>query len=251
MIIHGINAVTEALQEEKPNLQRILITRGRTNPRLQKIIDLARAQGTPVQFQPLESLNRKAETLRHQDVVAELSAATLVTLDEILEAKPTLILALDGVEDPRNLGAVLRTAEAAGAEGILLPQHHSCGITPAVVQVSAGAAMHLKIARIGNLVTTLESLKEQGFWVVGLDMQGKNSVREIDPSTKLVVVIGGEHRGVRPLVRQHCDFLVSLPMKGRVSSLNLSVAAGILLYQLMERAKSLQSRARSEGVEKV
>jgi len=234
MIIHGINAVTEALQDEKPNLERISITRGRTNPRLQKIIDLARARNIPVQFQPLEALTRKAETPRHQDVVAELSAGTVATLDDVLDGKPTLILALDGVEDPRNLGAVLRTAEAAGADGVLLPKHHSCGITPAVVQVSAGAALHLKIARIGNLVTTLEKLKEQGFWVVGLDMQGRNTVREIDPDTKLVVVIGGEHRGVRPLVRQHCDFLISLPMKGRVSSLNLSVAAGILLYQLME-----------------
>jgi len=237
MIVHGINAVTEAIQEEKPNVERILVTRGRTNPRLQNIIDLARARHIPVQFQPVEALTRKAETPRHQDVVAELSAGKLATLEEILEVQPKLVLALDGVEDPRNLGAVLRTAEAAGAEGILLPQHHSCGITPAVVQVSAGAALHLKIARIGNLVTTLESLKEQGFWVVGLDMQGRDTVREIDPDTQLVVVIGGEHKGVRPLVRQHCDFLVSLPMKGRVSSLNLSVAAGILLYQLMERAK--------------
>jgi len=237
MIIHGINTVTEALQEEKPNLERIFITRGRTSPRLQNIIDLARARQIPVQFQPLEALTRKADTPRHQDVVAELSAGTPATLEEILEGQPALILALDGVEDPRNLGAVLRTAEAVGAQGILLPRYHSCGITPAVVQVSAGAALHLRIARIGNLVTTLESLKEQGFWVVGLDMQGKNTVREIDPDTRLVVVIGGEHRGVRPLVRQHCDFLISLPMKGRVSSLNLSVAAGILLYQLMERAK--------------
>ncbi|MFB3906719.1 MAG: 23S rRNA (guanosine(2251)-2'-O)-methyltransferase RlmB [Acidobacteriota bacterium] len=235
MIIHGINTVTEAVREEKPNVERILITRGRSSPRLQNIIDLARARGIPVQFQPLEALTRKAETPRHQDVVAELSAGALATVGEILESHPQLVLALDSVEDPRNLGAVLRTAEAAGAGGILLPRHHSCGITPAVVQVSAGAALHLRIARVGNLVTTLETLKEQGFWVVGLDMQGKNTVREIKPGARLVVVIGGEHRGVRPLVRRHCDFLISLPMRGRVSSLNLSVAAGILLYQLMER----------------
>jgi len=242
MIIHGINAVTEALQEEKPNLERISVTRGRTSPRIQKIIDLARSRNIPVQFQPLEALTRKAETPRHQDVVAEISAGTVATFEEILEGQPSLILALDGVEDPRNLGAVLRTADAAGADGILLPKYHSCGITPAVVQVSQGAALHMKIARIGNLVTVLESLKEQGFWVVGLDMQGKNKVHEIAPDTKLVVVIGGEHRGVRPLVRQHCDFLISLPMKGHVSSLNLSVAAGILLYQLMERGQEQPRR---------
>ncbi|HXK60142.1 MAG TPA: 23S rRNA (guanosine(2251)-2'-O)-methyltransferase RlmB [Acidobacteriota bacterium] len=237
MIIHGINAVNEALQDQESSVGRILVTRGKANPRLQAIIDLARARGIPVQFQPREALTRKASTPRHQDVVAELAAARVQTLDDILKLEPGLLLALDGVEDPRNLGAVLRTAEAAGVAGVLLPRHHSCGITPAVVQVSAGAAMHLRIAQIGNLVTVLEALKQKGYWIVGLDMQGTNTVRDIDPDLRLVVVVGGEHRGVRPLVRRHCDFLISLPMKGRVSSLNLSVAAGILLYQLMERGR--------------
>ena len=231
MIIYGVNAVTEALEGDTA-IARIMITRGKTNPRLQQIIDTARKRGIGVLFEPLEALAHKAQTTRHQDVVAEVSEARLRSLDEILETSPRLLLAFDGVEDPRNLGAVLRTAEAAGVEGVLIPQRHSCGITPAVVQVSAGAALHLQIARIGNLVSSLEALKKQGFWVVGLHMDGKSRVEEIGPDTRLVVVVGGEHRGVRRLVREHCDFLVSLPMRGRVPSLNLSVAAGVLLYQL-------------------
>ncbi len=232
MIIFGVNAVTEAVQSNKPNLQRITITRGKSNPRLQRIIDLAREQGIPVLFEPLAALDSKAQKGRHQDVVAETAEIRLYSLDDIIESNPNLVVVVDGVEDPRNLGAVLRTAEAAGVQAVLLPQRHSCGITPTVVQASAGAALHLKVARIGNVVQALEKLKEAGLWVVGLDMEGPNRLEEIRADTRLVVVIGGEHRGVRRLVREHCDFLLALPMRGKVPSLNLSVAAGILLYQL-------------------
>jgi 23S rRNA (guanosine2251-2'-O)-methyltransferase len=235
MIIYGVNAVLEALAGERPQIERIFVTRGKTNARLQRIIDSAREHGIGVRFESIETLNRKAQTPRHQDVVAELSEGAVASLEQLLDANPTLLVALDGIEDPRNLGAVLRTAEAAGAQGIILPQRHTCGITPAVVQVSAGAALHLGVARVGNLVRTLEILKDRGFWIIGLDMSGKDQVREMERDRKVVVVIGGEHRGVRPLVRRHCDYLVSLPMRGKVSSLNLSVAAGILLYQLLER----------------
>jgi 23S rRNA (guanosine2251-2'-O)-methyltransferase len=236
MIIYGINAVTEALEGER-GIERILITRGKTNPRLQQIIDTARGQRIAVLFEPLEALSRKAQTTRHQDVVAEVAEVRLSSLDDVLAGQARLLLALDGVEDPRNLGAVLRTAEAVGVDGIMIPQRHSCGVTPAVVQVSAGAALHLKIARIGNLVSSLEDLKKEGFWIVGLHMDGKDRVEDISADTRIVVVIGGEHRGVRRLVQEHCDFLVSLPMRGRVRSLNLSVAAGVLLYQLTNRPK--------------
>lgn len=235
MIIHGVNAVTEALDEENSRVERVFITKGKSGPRLQAIIDAARGRGIPVLFEPAEVLLRKVRTARHQDVAADLSEGFVSSLEAILEGRPSLLVALDGVEDPRNLGAVLRTAEAVGAGGVLLPQRHTCGITPAVIQVSAGAALHLKVARVGNLVQALEALKQQGFWAVGLDMRGKDSPEALDPKLRLVVVIGGEHRGVRPLVRKHCDFLVSLPMRGRVPSLNLSVAAGVLLYRLMDR----------------
>ena len=233
MIIYGINPVTEALRSKSRPLERIWIRRGKANPRLQRIIELARSRGVPVRFESAEVINQKASTAPHQEVIAETSPIHYADLEAILQTEPRLLLLVDGVEDPHNLGALLRTAEAVGVGGVLIPERRSCTVTPAVVKSSAGAAMHLKISRIGNVVQALEKLKEQGFWVVGLDMQGENCVDEIDVSLPLAVVVGGEHRGVRRLVRKHCDLLVSLPMKGQVSSLNLSVAAAVLLYQVV------------------
>jgi 23S rRNA (guanosine2251-2'-O)-methyltransferase len=233
MNLYGINPVTEALESGKARLEKVYITRGKAGPRLQKIIDLARSRGVPLHFEPGEVLTRKAGTPKHQDVVADTGEIRYIDLERLLQRRPSLLLALDGVEDPHNLGAVLRTAEAAGVDGILLPQRRTSPVTPVVVKTSAGAALHLPICRVGNLVQALERLKQEGFWVVGLDMKGNTRVADIDPGLPLAVVVGGEHQGVRRLVAKNCDFLVSLPMKGRVASLNLSVAAGVLLYQLL------------------
>lgn len=232
MIVFGVNAVTEALQSETAKITRLLISRGKGGSRLQRLVDLARSRSVPVHFEPVEALTRKAETSRHQDVVAELAGAPYLGLDSLLQRRPTLLLLVDGVEDPRNLGAVLRTAEACGVEGVLLPERHSCGLTPVVVKASAGAAVHLAVSRIGNVSQTIQKLQGLGFWVVGLDMSGGNDLDAVDASGPLLVVVGGEDRGVRRLVARNCDFLVSLPMSGKVSSLNLSVAAGILLFQI-------------------
>ncbi len=235
MIIYGINPVIEALQSEASPPERIWITRGKSSPRMQKIIHMARRQGVPVHFEASGVIAKKASTDHHQEIVAEISAIPDTDLESILEAEPALLLLVDGVEDPRNLGALLRTAEAAGVGGVFIPNRRSCAITPAVFSSSAGAALHLRISRIGNVVHTLQTLKKRGFWVIGLDRQGEASVTQIDVSLPIVVVVGGEHQGVRKLVREHCDFLLSLPMKGKVSSLNLSVAAGVLLYQILLR----------------
>jgi len=202
----------------------------------------ARSHGIPVRFESAQVVTKKASTPRHQEIVAEISSIGYTDLENILQTKPALLLLVDGVEDPRNLGALLRTAEAVGVEGVFLPNRRSCAITGPVVKSSAGAALHLRISRIGNVVQTLEKLKKRGYWVVGLDTQGKGDLNEIDVSLPLVVVVGGEHQGMRRLVREHCHFLLSLPMKGKVSSLNLSVAAGVLLYQILlrrEREKDL------------
>ncbi|MGH9338644.1 MAG: 23S rRNA (guanosine(2251)-2'-O)-methyltransferase RlmB [Acidobacteriota bacterium] len=232
MIIYGINPVTEALKAQGRKIDHLLVTRGKSSPRLQELIDLARNRGIPVRFERPEVLDRLAETSRHQDILADVAAVAYSSFEDILETSPQLLLLVDGVEDPRNLGALLRTAEATGVGGVLLPERHSCGVTPLVVKASAGAALHLKTAQIGNVSQTLKTLKEEGFWTVGLDMSGRHRLQDLDPTLPLVVVLGGEHRGVRRLVREQCDFLVSLPMKGRVTSLNLSVAAGVLLYHL-------------------
>ncbi len=235
MIVYGVNPVLEALRSESAKVSRLTVSRGKAGGRLQQIIDLARQRSIPLHFEPPEALTRKAETPRHQDVIAELAGVGYHDLDDLLAKKPTLLLLLDGVEDPRNLGAVLRTAEACGVEAVLLPDRHSSGLTPTAVKASAGAALHLPVARVGNVARSLDLLKKAGFWTVGLDMAGKSGLGDLDATVPLVVVVGGEDRGIRRLVAEKCDFLVSLPMRGKVASLNLSVAAGILLFQIAEK----------------
>lgn len=233
MIVYGINPVIEALRCEHLRVERVFITEGKSGGRLASIRELAARQKVAVQTVTAQVIEKQAGSAHHQDVAARLSGDLTTDAQSLITSQARLLLLLDGVEDPHNLGAVLRSAEAVGVDGVLLPGRRSCGITPAVVKSSAGAALHLKTAVIGNAVQTLEELKRHGFWVVGLDMSGTTSPEELDTSLPLVVVVGGEHRGVRPLVRRHCDFLVSLPMKGKVSSLNLSVAAAVLLYQIL------------------
>jgi 23S rRNA (guanosine2251-2'-O)-methyltransferase len=167
-----------------------------------------------------------------------MAAAASEDLASVLERKPNLILLVDGVEDPHNLGAVLRTAEAVGVGGVVLPKRHSCGISAAVVKASAGAALHLPVARVVNVARALGQCKEAGYWTVGLDMGGAQSVSQLDTTLPLVLVVGGEDRGLRRLVKEKCDFLVALPLKGKISSLNLSVAAGVVLYQILEKRES-------------
>lgn len=235
MIIHGINPVTEALRSQDSPVERIWIAPGKSNPRLRRIVELAKSRGVPLEFKSAATMSERSGDLRQQEVTAEISSFHYSGLEEILKAESKLLLLVDGIEDPHNLGALLRTAEGAGVGGVFIPKRRSCTVTPAVVRASAGAAMHLRISRVGNVVRTLQSLKQKGFWVLGLDMRGENSLDEIDIDLPWVVVVGGEHRGVRRLLREKCDFVVSLPMRGKVSLLNLSVAAGVLLYQLLLR----------------
>ena len=232
MIIYGINSVQEALRSERCSLERIWIQRRNRGPRVKQILQKARKRGVPVSFESAKTLTRKASGNRHQDVIAQLSEIQYLNLETVLKMNPSLLLLVDKVEDPRNLGALLRTAEAVGVAAMVVPARGTCPVTAAVVKSSAGAALHLKIARVGNLVRAIQRLKDEGFWIVGLDMAGKNSIDEVDTQLPVAVLVGGEHHGLRPLVRKQCDFHISLTMKGQVPSLNLSVAAGVLLYQI-------------------
>lgn len=232
MIIYGINPIGEALRSTSPP-ERIWITRGKSNPRLRKILELAQSRGVPVRFESSQFITKKASTHQHQEIAGQISAIGYTDFESLWQSGASLLLLVDGVEDPRNLGALLRTAEAAGVEGVLIPTRRNCSVTPVVVKVSAGAAIHLRISRIGNVIHALEQLKKQGYRVIGLDVAGEDSVSEIDVDVPTVLVVGGEHQGMRRLVREHCDSVVSLPMKGKVSSLNLSVAAGVLLYEIV------------------
>jgi len=233
MIIHGIHPVTETLQSPDSLIEYIWMVPGKSNPRLQRIIELAKSRGVPIRLEPPTTTKQETGDLRRQVVLAKISSFHYSSVELILKTKPKLLLMVDSVEDPHNLGALLRTAEGTGVGGVLIPRRRSCALTPAVVKASAGAAMHLRISRVTNMVQTLNLLKQKGFWVLGLDTRGEKSVDEIDIELPWVIVVGGEHRGIRQLLRAQCDFLVSLPMRGKISSLNLSVAAGVLLYQLV------------------
>lgn len=232
MIVHGVHAVREALAADNPKVEKILIRRRNLNPRLREIVEAARHRGIPVHFEAASRPSAAHRRQRHSEVSAQVTGASPVPLERILREQPDLLLAVDGVQDPNNLGALLRTAEAVGVDGVLIPRRRSCSITPSVVASSAGAALHLKICRVSNLSRTLDELKQAGFWIVGLDSGGSTHLNQIDATLRLAVVVGGEHRGLGRLVRRQCDFLAALPMQGRVESLNLSVAAGVMLYHI-------------------
>ncbi len=236
MIVAGIRAVNEALRSSRSQVERVWVVKGGRGKRLQTVIDLARSLQVPVQFEPAPTISRIGKTARPPRVVARLGAIGTVPLEDVMDSN--LLLLADGVEDPRNLGALLRTAEATGVGGVVIPERRSCGLSSTVVQTSAGAALHLRLVRATNSVKALARLKQAGFWVLGLDLKGKEDLGQIDLTGPLVVVVGGEHSGLRPAVRGACDFLVALPMRGQVRSLNLSVAAGVVLYQIvLARAK--------------
>ena len=233
MIVCGINNVREALEASAASVEAVIVTRDRHNPRLQTIIDLCRHKSVPLRFQEARSLDRLAGDAQHQHIVARISALPSISLSQALEKRPQLLMLADSVEDPRNLGALIRTADATGVGAVLLPDRRSCALTEAVVQASAGAAFHVPVVRIGNSGQALDRLRAEGYWMAGLDMSGSAGLDQIDTSLPLVVCVGGEHQGLRGVIRKRCDFLVSLPMAGKVSSLNLSVAAAVLLYHIL------------------
>lgn len=242
--IYGLNSVTEALKARGRSFQWIGVARERHDLRLQRIIEECRRLGLPVRFLPHAELDRLAGNNGHQGVVAVTSAKQYSDLDDIVEAKRgthSLIVVLDGVEDPHNLGAILRTADAAGADGAVIPERRAAGVTGAVAKASAGASEHLPVARVTNISRTLEELKQKSIWVVGLDERAPQSYDALDYKMDCAVVLGAEGKGLHDLVRKRCDFLVSIPMLGKVPSLNVSVAAGIVLYEVVRQRKCAAS----------
>jgi 23S rRNA (guanosine2251-2'-O)-methyltransferase len=233
-ILTGIHPVAEALRAGTA-LDRILIAQGAGGPRLQEIIDLARRAGVPVRFEPRASLERLSGSSAHQGVVAMGAARKYADLEAVAES--SLLVVLDGVEDPHNLGAIVRTAHAAGAGAVIIPERRAASLTDVVAKAAAGALEHLPVARVTNVNRTLEELKERGYWIYGLDERGTESYDHVDYAAKCVVVLGGEGKGLHEQVRKHCDVLVRIPMAGKISSLNVSVAAGIVLFELRKRTR--------------
>lgn len=236
----GIHAVREAL-EAGSAFDRIVIAKGRQDSRIEEIVQLARARGIAVRFEDRVQLDRLANTRDHQGVVALAAARAAATLEDILEnanhsrGQQGLIVLLDGVEDPHNLGAIIRTALAAGAHGVVIPERRAAGLTDTVARASAGALAHLPVAKVTNLSRAMEELKEAGYWLVGLDEAADKSYTEVDYTSPTGIIMGGEGSGLHELTRKRCDFVVSLPTRGPVKSLNVSVATGVVLFEALRQ----------------
>jgi len=238
--IYGINAVTESLKARGCSFAWVGVAKERHDLRLQRVVDDCRRQGVAVRFVSRPELDRMAGNNAHQGVVAVTSAKQYNDLDDVVAAKRgqfSLVVVLDGVEDPHNLGAILRTADAAGADGVVIPERRAAGVTPTVTKASAGASEHLPIAKVTNIGRTLEELKSKNLWIVGLDERAPQNYDSLDYKMDCAIVLGAEGKGVHELVRKKCDFLISIPMLGKVSSLNVSVAAGVMLYEIVRQRR--------------
>lgn len=242
-LLWGWHSVWEALHRNARGLEEILVQQGKASPRLQQIIDAARAAGVPVRFVEANRMG-VSRHCRHQGVVARQTEARLCSPDELLEdcvagraGRPRLLV-LDSVQDPRNLGSILRSALAAGFTHVILGRDRSAPLSGTVAKTSAGAVAHLRIAQVVNLTETLKMLKARGFWIYGAVVEASAaSIYTVDFSGAICLVIGGEGKGIRPLVRSQCDHLVTIPMEAPFNSLNASVAAAIIMFEIVRCTK--------------
>ncbi|MFV9511680.1 23S rRNA (guanosine(2251)-2'-O)-methyltransferase RlmB [Tepidibacillus sp. LV47] len=234
--ILGKNPVYEALKSDR-SINKIYIAEGIQKSSLQKILALAKEKGVITQYYPKKKLDQMTENKNHQGIVASIAAYEYTELrDLVSEAKkanhlPFLVL-LDEIEDPHNLGSILRTCDVVGVDGVIIPKRRSVGLTPTVSKTSAGAIEYVPVSRVTNLAQTIDYLKDEGFWIVGTDAAADQMYHEIDYKMPVVIVIGSEGKGISRLVKEKCDFMVKLPMQGHINSLNASVAAGIILYEV-------------------
>jgi 23S rRNA (guanosine2251-2'-O)-methyltransferase len=231
--------VYEALASQRQPIERIHIAREAHSVKVKEILELARRQGVPVRKEERRLLDRMADGAVHQGIIAISAALAYADFEVLFQSENPLIVVLDGVEDPHNLGAVMRTAEACKASGIVVPERHSAPLSATVVKASAGASAYVPVVRVKNLVTAINEMKERGLWIVGVDTAGTQDWTAFDYKGPAALVLGGEHRGLRRLVREHCDVLVRLPMLGKIASLNISVAAGVVLYEVVRQRHAL------------
>jgi len=230
--LEGRQPVREALLANRP-INKLFLAKGAKD--LGPILDLARERGVVVEWTHRAKLDKLSGGRIHQGVIAQVAPYHYAELEDLLTAEEPLLLILDGIEDPHNLGSLLRTAESVGASGAVIPKRRAAPITPTVEKAASGALAHLPVARVSNLAQTIDALKEHGLWVVGCDMDGEQTLWEADLTGSLAVVVGSEGSGVSRLVKEKCDFIVRLPMLGKISSLNASVAGGIVLYEVMRQ----------------
>jgi 23S rRNA (guanosine2251-2'-O)-methyltransferase len=234
--INRLNPLLEILQSSPQRINKIFIQKARYQQKISEIIHQAKVRKIPYVLVPKQKLDKLAEN--HQGVVAFLSPKEFSSLEDIMAgAEVPFLVLLDGVEDPQNLGAIIRTAEGAGADGIILPERRSVGLTEAVSKVSAGALEHMKIARVKNLVSALDDLKKQAVWMVGAEGGRKEYWYEFDYNLPVGLVLGSEGRGLRPLVKKKCDKILSIPLMGQLNSLNVAAAASVFIFEVVRQRK--------------
>jgi len=232
----GIHPVREALRAGRP-LDRVMIVKGAAGPRLQEIIDLCRERKIPLRYEARAQIDRAAKGAAHQGVVAFGSAEIYASLEDT-SAAGGLHVVLDGVEDPHNLGAIIRTAHAAGAAAVVIPERRAVGLTETVARAAAGALAYLPVVKVMNINRALDKLKNQGYWIYGLDERGQETYERVAFTQPSAIVLGAEGHGLHEQVAKRCDFLVRIGMAGGVASLNVSVAAGVMLFEWKRRASS-------------
>lgn len=240
-VLAGIHPVREALSAGRP-LERLLVARGASGARVQEIIDLCRQRGIPVRFEQKRVLDRLAGETPHQGVVAVGAVERYADAEEVF-ASARLVVVLDGVEDPHNLGAVVRTAHAAGADAVVIGQRRAAGLSDAAAKAAAGALAWLPVVRVVNIAQALDRLKERNFWIYGLDERGSEIYDRVELREPAALVLGSEGKGLHQHVKKRCDFLVRIPLAGRIASLNVSVAAGVMLFEWRRRRQAASAPA--------
>jgi 23S rRNA (guanosine2251-2'-O)-methyltransferase len=239
-VIYGIHAVEEAIRSRADGIEHVAVAKDRKDAKLQKIIEECRKKGVRLRFEAREQIERMAKGERHQGVVAVVAEKKYADLDSILATRRehyAFVLVLDGVEDPHNLGALLRTADAAGADGVVIPERRAAGVNATVARASAGASEHVPVAKVTNINRTIEELKEANVWTVGLDERGTQDYDKVDYKMDCAIVLGAEGHGLHETVRKKCDFLVKIPMLGKVPSLNVSVAGAVVMYEVARQRR--------------
>jgi 23S rRNA (guanosine2251-2'-O)-methyltransferase len=239
-IIHGIHPIYHALKTHPSPIKRIVISRGRTRKPLLEILRLAEERGISIQWVERDNFTRVAKRTSHQGILAYMDEFTYVEPSDIVQrwwetGQKAFILIVDGVEDPQNLGGLIRTANAFSIHGVIIPKDRATAITPVVIKASVGAVFHTPIARVTNIVSCLQFLKGEGIWILGAEAEAEHAIRDCDLNLNLAIVIGSEKRGIRALVKRNCDFLASIPLPGEITSLNASVAGALVMYEVLRQ----------------
>jgi len=252
-ILYGIHPVCEALLAARRRIFKLYVQADKKSKRLEQIVILAESRRISIQYVDAAGIKTMAGSGQNQGVAAEASAYPLVTLEKIIKkadqdnGRPFLLL-LDNIVDPHNLGALIRTAVCAGVDGIVIPKDRSAGPTPVVSKISAGGLEHIYVSRETNMVQTVKQLKETGVWIFGMEKNAANSVFTSDLTGPLAIVIGSEESGIRPLLKKHCDFLISIPQLGPVESLNASVAGAVVMYEVLRQRRYTAGRGESKSI---